>query len=109
MQDLTERKDNDWEINIDGRMVSKKQLETAWRFYQKMQIHVGDTHCPLCECDFDDNDLFVCEECGELLPKDEKCTEHYDYDICKECCDKCREEKAYWEAVSAKVDEKRGK
>lgn len=110
MQDLTEKKDDsNWEINIDGRMVSKKQLITAWRYYQKMQIHAGDTSCPLCECDFSDNDLFVCSECGALLPIDEKCTEHYDIDICKECCDICSKEKAYEEAVNAKIDEMRGK
>lgn len=106
---MTEIKENEWQINIDGKLVSKSQLVRAWRFYQEMQINRGDTCCPLCGCEFGENDLFVCNECGELLSIDEKCTEHYDVDICKECCDICSKEKAYEEAVNAKIDETRGK
>lgn len=109
MQDLTKKTNTNWEINIDGVMVSKKQLETAWKFYQRMQLTAGKSSCPLCGCDLEENGLFVCEECGELVEVDEKCTEHYDRDICKECCEECRAEKAYEEAVNAKIDKMRGK
>lgn len=106
---MNDIKENEWQINIDGKMVSQSQLMRAWRFYQEMQINSGDSCCPLCGCDFDYNDLFVCNECGNLLSIDEKCTEHYDVDICKDCCEKCSKEKAYEEAINAKIDEMRGK
>lgn len=109
MQDLTEKANTNWEINIDGKMVSKKQLVTAWKFYQKMQLHGGETICPLCGCDFADNDLFVCEECEQLLSIDEMCKEHNLGGICQECCDECREQKAFEDAVNLEIDRKRGK
>ena len=37
---------------------------------RRLQIHKNDTECPLCGCDFDSNELFVCSECGSLMSKD---------------------------------------
>lgn len=106
--DLTKNNDSNWEIAIDGKMVSRKQLVTAWKFYQKMQLSGGESECPLCGCDLRENHLFCCEECAEILPLEEECQEH-NLGICRECCEECRDNKAYEEAANAKIDEMRGK
>lgn len=97
------------EIIIDDKSYTLKQLQRHIKFYDDHQIKAGQTQCPLCECDYDENGLFVCDECGNLLSKEEKCTVHSDGDICQECCDKCREQKAFEDAVNLEIDRKRGK
>lgn len=97
------------EVVIDGKFYTVKQLQRYIKFYDEHQIEKGQIQCPLCECDYDENGLFVCDECGNLLPKEEKCTEHYDGDICQECCDECSRQKAFEDAVNLEIDRKRGK
>lgn len=99
------------EIAIDGKSYTLKQLQRYIKFYDEHQIKAGQTQCPLCECDYDENELFVCEECGNLLNKDERCKEHDhgDMTVCQECCDECREQKAFEDEVNLKIDRKRGK
>lgn len=99
------------QVDIDGKSYTLKQLQRYIKFYDDHQIKAGQTQCPLCECDYDENGLFVCDECENLLPTDEMCREH-DHNgarVCKECCDKCQDEKAFEDEVNLKIDRKRGK
>ena len=51
-----------------------------------------------------EEEYFTCEDCGNVLYKDDYlCTEHGD-NICKECCEKCRAEDAYWDNYNREVD-----
>ncbi len=99
------------EIFIDGKFYTLKQLQRYIRFYNDHQVERGQTSCPLCGCEYAENNLFVCDECGNLFSIDEQCVEHEhsDMSICQECCDKCKEQKAFDEAVSSKIDQMRGK
>lgn len=99
------------EVYIDGKSYTLKQLRRYVKFYNEHQIERGQVCCPLCGSYYDDNDMFVCDECGELFNRDELCKEHDhgDMRVCKECCDRCNEDKAYWDAVNLEIDRKRGK
>ncbi len=104
--DLTKSNEN-WEILIDGKMVSRKQLVNAWKFYQKYRLDGGELTCPLCGCDLEYNDKFCCKECVEILSLDEECP--HEIGICKDCCEECKDERAYEDSVNAKIDDMRGK
>ena len=99
------------EIVIDGKYYSLTQLQRYIRFYDEHQIKAGQTCCPLCGSEYDENGLFVCDCCGNLLNKDERCKEHDygDQDVCKECCSFCQHDRAFEDAVNHKIDIKRGK
>lgn len=99
------------EVFINGKSYTLKQLERYIKFYNEHQIERGQMYCPLCECDYAENNLFVCDECGNLLSTDEQCKEHKhgDMTICKECCNECSRQKAYEDEVNLEIDRKRGK
>ena len=99
------------EVFIDGKSYTLKQLQRYIKFYNNHQIERGQTQCPLCECDYEENNLFVCDECGNLLNVDERCKEHEHRDliVCKECCIECSRQKAFEESVNHKIDIARGK
>ena len=108
MAENINKTESNFEIVIDGRLVSKKQLVNAWRFYTRYSLVGGESSCPLCGCDLAENELFCCKVCAEILPLDEKCEEH-NTDVCKECCQHCEEESAYWDSVNSEIDKRRGK
>lgn len=99
------------EVFIDGKSYTLKQLRRYIKFYNEHQIERGQVCCPLCGSYYDDNDMFVCDECGTLLPTDEQCKEHEhgDMTVCKECCVECSRQSAYEDAVNQKIDIARGK
>lgn len=99
------------EVFIDGKSYTLKQLRRYINFYNDHQIERGQTQCPLCGSYYDDNKLFVCDECGNLLSADEECTEHnhWDMTVCQECCLECSKQKACDESVNHKIDIARGK
>ncbi len=99
------------EVFIDGKFYTLRQLQRYIKFYNEHQIERGQTCCPLCGAYYDENELFVCDECEELLPTDEQCREHehIDMKVCQECCDRCQKQKAYEDDINQKIDEKRGK
>ncbi|MCM1222919.1 MAG: hypothetical protein NC548_51555 [Lachnospiraceae bacterium] len=73
------------------------QLQKIIDFYNRMQFEGGNMYCPLCDCDLEENGVFVCEECHELMDVDQKCSRH-DKGVCRSCCSKCCEEAQYeWE------------
>lgn len=99
------------EVFIDGKSYTLKQLRRYIKFYNDHQIERGQTHCPLCECDYEENNLFVCDECGNLLNKSEQCKEHEhsEMTVCKDCCVECSRQNAYADAENLEIDRKRGK
>lgn len=99
------------EVFIDGKSYTLERLRSYIKFYNGHQIERGQTQCPLCGSYYDDNKLFVCDECGNLLPANEQCAEHVHVDmaICKDCCLECSKQKAYEDAVNQTIDIKRGK
>lgn len=99
------------EIYIDGKSYTLPRLRKIIKFYNVHQVKMGQKVCPLCGSEYSENELFVCDECGQLLNEKERCDEHYDYDrnVCKECCTTCRNQKAFEESVNAKIDSLRGK
>lgn len=102
---------NNWSTIIDGDLVDRKTVEKAYRFWKSYHLRGNETQCPLCGCDLEENGLFVCERCEQILEVEKECYEHdSDYGtVCKECCDHCQEQKAYEDAVNAKIDEMRRK
>ena len=101
-------KDSNWEVVIDGNIVSKKALIYAYRFYRKYHLIGGESTCPLCGCDLHDNGLFCCNDCAEILPIEDKCEIH-NTDVCKDCCPQCKEERMYWDSINSEIDKRRGK
>lgn len=99
------------EVYIDGKFYTLKQLQRYIQFYNKHQITAGQTRCPLCGSYYDENELFVCAECGELQNADEKCTahDHGGATVCRACCAQCAEQEAFADAVNRKIDFSRGK
>lgn len=106
-KEMGAKKCTDWQIPIDGKLVGKKDLITAWRFYVNHQIRRGDTSCPLCGSKFVDNDLFVCDECGRLCHEHHRCYDHYGetVHICKDCCGTCSEKMKEQDAYNAMIEE----
>lgn len=100
-----------WSMIIDGDLVDRKTVQKAYRFWKAYHLRGNETECPLCQCDLEENGLFVCERCEEILPLDEKCYEHNsDYGtVCKDCCEHCQEQKAYEDAVNLEIDARLGK
>lgn len=109
---MSETKNNNSpEVVIDGKFYTLKQLQRYIKFYNDHQIERGQTQCPLCGSYYDENEMFVCDECGELLTTDEQCLEHdhSNVTVCKECCNECRKQRAFEDVVNSKIDEMRGK
>lgn len=98
-----------FEYNGKSYIFKPSKLVEIIEFYNKNMIKIGMTECPLCGCDFFDNNLFVCEECGELKERDELCPDHNYLDICKDCCEICKEENAYNDYIDSLIDFDRGK
>jgi hypothetical protein len=93
-----------FEYNGKNYSFKPSQIVKFAEFYEKMQVD-GETYsCPLCGCDFIDNNLFVCETCNQILDNEEKCTEHTDEHICKECCEYCQKEVAYDDYIDSLID-----
>ena len=78
MAENINKTESNFEIVIAGRLVSKKQLVNAWRFYTRYSLVGGESCCHIC-------------------------------DVCKECCQHCEEESAYWDSVNSEIDKRRGK
>lgn len=95
-----------FEYNGKNYSFKPSKLIEMVEFYNKMQLDSETYCCPLCQCDFADNNLFVCEECQELLSTDERCEDHHDStdNICKSCCEECQEERAENDSIDAEFD-----
>lgn len=100
-----------WEIIIDGKMVDRNTVVKAYRFWEKYSLQGNETRCPLCGCNLWENGKAVCATCDTVYDLEDFCYESVERDdfICKNCCKHCQEEKAYDDAVNAKIDEMRGK
>lgn len=96
-------------IYIDGEIVDQPKLIKAYRFWKKYHLKGGESNCPLCDCELYHNGLFVCENCCEVVPCENRCFAHNDKLICKDCCEHCQDEKSYEDAVNSKIDSMRGK
>lgn len=102
----------DWEIVLDGEIVTRGKLLKAYRFWKKYHLMGGETRCPLCDSDLEENGVFVCEKCCEILPLEEKCknSEHnHNGDCCEDCCVESSDDKSYEEALNTRIDKMRGK
>lgn len=100
------------EVFIDGKSYTLKQLRRYIEFYNDHQITIGQEACPLCGSYYDENGLFICEECGALLSiEEDKCIkhEHDNIVVCKNCCDVCQREKARIDDENLRIDQMRGK
>ena len=100
-------RDKDYIVEVDGKLVTLAELKTAYRFWREYHWDKHTTDCPMCGTDLNSAGLFVCEVCGELLPIEEESP--YATGVCRECDELYQDEKAYEEAVNAKIDEMRGK
>lgn len=103
---------NNWSTIIDGELVDRKTAENAYRFWKRYHLNGGESNCPLCGCDLEENEKFVCERCEEVCYLDEECNEHSSdcgEQVCRDCCEHCQEQRAFENAVNAKIDEMRGK
>ncbi len=98
---------NDYKVEIDGKLVTLAELKTAYRFWKEYHWDAGDTACPICGRELSESDLFVCCDCGSLLPLDEESP--YTSGVCRDCDKICREQAAYEDAVNAEIDRMRGK
>lgn len=83
-----------------------RKLAEMVEFYKKMQLDSDTYCCPLCQCDFEENNLFVCDKCNELLDTDERCEDHNDStdNICKGCCEECQKERNYGDYIDSQLD-----
>ena len=80
-------------LSYKDRNYTEKEVIDIIERNNKMQLEPKKCSCPLCGCELFENDLFVCEECGQLLPIDDKCREHwFECDVCRNCCSLCQEE-----------------
>lgn len=95
-----------FEYNGKNYSFKPSKLAEMVEFYNKMQLDSETYCCPLCQCDFADNNLFVCEECQELLSTEERCEEHNDStdNICKSCCKECQQEQWDNDSIDADFD-----
>lgn len=100
-------RDKDYKIEIDGKLVTLAELKTAYRFWKEYHWDKHTTECPICGTNLNSAGLFVCENCGELLPKDEESP--YVLCVCKDCDELYQDVKAYEESVNAEIDRGRGK
>lgn len=98
-------------LEYKNKSYTEKQLQEIIDRNEKMQFYGEEGYCPLCDCDLEENGLFVCGECGELLELDEMCTEHYDGsdNVCRDCCDDCRSEEMQSYMINQEIDIARGK
>ena len=92
---------------IDGKEYSSEQICQAVRFWREYHLNAGDTECPICGTMLWERGLFVCEQCGRLLSVDEESP--YENYVCKDCDPIYKDQKAYEEAVNAKIDAACGK
>lgn len=104
-------KNFEWEIVLDGDIVTRGKLLKAYRFWKRYHITGHETRCPLCDSDLEENGVFVCEECCEILPLEERCNSflHNHGDVCNDCCREKPDNSSYEEHINTKIDKMRGK
>ena len=99
--------DKDYKIEIDGKLVTLAELKKAYRFWREYHFDAGDTVCPICGTELYESGLFVCKNCGELLAFDDESP--YASGVCRDCDELYQDQKAYEDAINAKIDEMIGK
>jgi hypothetical protein len=82
-------------------------LEQAILAFHYIKYNWDTVECVFEDIDLEDYGIFECTCCGETKSISERCTEHYDEleRVCKDCCDECRREEAYWDKVDSEIDE----
>lgn len=77
-------------IEYNGKRYSIKKIYKLIDMYENSQVDGVIAYCPLCQVDFFENGLFMCEECLKIKYVDERCDDHYlNSHICKDCCEEC--------------------
>lgn len=94
-------RDKDYKVEVDGKLVTLAELKKAYRFWKEYHFEAGDRECPICGSDLWGLGLFVCEECGKLKCADEESP--FTNLLCKDCDETYQDEKAYEEAINAKM------
>ena len=95
-----------FEYNGKNYSFRPSKLAEMVEFYNNMQLDSETYCCPLCGCDFADNNLFVCEDCNKLLETEERCEYHHDStdNICKSCCEECQQEQWENDSIDSEFD-----
>lgn len=82
--------------------------DLASQFLKLYHINYNiETVVEIMDCvDIKDYDLFECSNCGKTYSLDELCTIHYDKNdcVCRNCCEDCQKEYAYWDNIDAEID-----
>lgn len=91
--------------NLKNELLDKEEeINRLKKELEKYQLKGGETECPLCGCDFHDNEIFVCEVCKEIYHIDDKCNDHNEKDVCKNCCEECTKYDDFYNDIDSKID-----